>query len=85
MIRSVLHEYLAANSTVATVQCVSELLVIIVDLQGSSEHSNTLVYSMCRALFNYCQTKIVVIKERSELDDDVQLDAAEEVPITAGK
>ena len=34
-------------------------------------------------MFNYCQTKVVVIKEISKLDDDVQLDAAEEAALTA--
>ena len=47
----------------------------------SLEHSNTLISSMCRAVFNYVQTKVVAIKERSGLDDNVQLDAAEEAAL----
>ena len=85
MIRSILHEHPAANSTAATVQRVWESLVITVNPRGFSEHSNTLFSSMCRAVFNYCQIKVVVIKESSELDDDMQLDAAEEVALAAGK
>ena len=83
MIRSIFYEHLAADSSVATVQHVRELLVSNTDRQGYSEHSNTLICSICRAVFNHCQNKVVEIKEASELDDDKQLDDAEEAALAA--
>ena len=52
-------------------------LVITVNLQGSSKDSNALFSSVCSALFNYCQTKVAVIKEAAI--DDVELDAADDM------
>ena len=41
--------------------------------------------SMGKAVFNYRRTKVVAIKKSSEFDDDVQLDATEEVALEAGE
>ena len=61
VIRFILHEYPAVNSTAATVQRVWESLIVTVNLQGSLEHSNAIFSSMCRAVFNYPQTKVMAI------------------------
>ena len=83
MVRSILHNP-DANSTVATVQHVWELLIVTVNLLGSLEHSNALFSSLCRAVFNhYCQTKVMVIKESSEFNDNMHLDTAEETALAA--
>ena len=87
MIRFIMYmyEHLAVSSTAATVQHVRESLIITVDPQGSLERSNTLFSGMCRAVFNYYHTKVMAIKKSSELDDDVQLDAAEQASLAGGK
>ena len=86
MVRFVLHKHPATNSTAATLQHVWELFIVTVNPQVSLEHSNALFLSMYRAAFiNYWQTKVMRIKQSSELDDDVRLDTAEEAALAAGK
>lgn len=79
LVRSVLHEQPAVDSSAAEVRQLWESLV-----QTATVDSNALFWSVCRAVFNYCQRIIVAIKEGSELDEaEEELDAAEEAALAA--
>ena len=71
---SVVHvQELFADSSVARVQFLWQTLIASSVPQGrSGDDFNTLFYSVSRAVFNYCQRKVVAIKEGSELDEKHQ-------------